>query len=425
MIFHHRIKLLHSAVKHFHKEFLKNKIVFSFVGILLVAVVVEIFFLGGVPTKSRDLDVLARATVAKCASSNYKPTCYDDEIPKLMEQISLEDAFQVTRIIQDDDSSYRYCHVLGHKLAARETAKDPDKWQDVIKRCPSGLCSNGCIHGAFQERFRKEVLTEAEIETLKPQFENVCENRSGFNPTGLEKASCYHALGHLFMYVTGADIHKSVALCKEMTIKPNNDYSQLCFDGSFMQIFQPLEPDDFALIAGKEVDKDHVKAFCDGYTGKQQGSCWSESWPLFREELYQPKNLIAHCSYLKGTEERKRCFNALLYVYTAQMGFDQDKVFGYCSVMPAQYSGNCFAQASSRLIETDYRNGESAVSLCEKGALYDKDNLCFKELIKYSTFNFHQGSEAFNSFCSVMPSPWKEKCFGANPQRSTSKQIAE
>ncbi|MEN9621829.1 MAG: hypothetical protein RLZZ67_263 [Candidatus Parcubacteria bacterium] len=425
MIFDHRVRHLHAAFKFLRKEFLKNKIVFSLVGVLLLAVVVELSLLGGSSIKSGDFTVLAHTTVTKCSSSKYKPTCYDDEIPKLMGQISMEDAFQVTRLIQDEDPSYRYCHVLGHKLAARETAVDPDKWQDVIKRCPSGLCSNGCIHGAFQERFRKEVLTDEEIEVLKPQFENVCENRSGFNPTGLEKASCYHALGHLFMYVTGADIRKSVSLCKEMTVKPENDYSQLCFDGSFMQIFQPLEPDDFALIVGKEVDKKHVKAFCDDYAGKQKGSCWSESWPLFREELYKPENLINHCNYLSEKQERGRCFNALLYVYTAQMGFNQDKVFDYCSAMPSKYSGNCFAQASSRLIETDYRNGPSAVALCEKGAMYDVDNLCFKELLKYSTFNFHQGSEAFKSFCAVMPVPWNEKCFSGNRQQSELKRTAE
>ena len=103
---------------------------------------------------ANSLDKYATGIVKKCSSASYKPTCYEKEVPMLMDSISMEEAFQVTRIIQDLDKSYQYCHVLGHELSARETAKDPGKWKDIIPRCPSGLCSNGCIHGAFQERFR-------------------------------------------------------------------------------------------------------------------------------------------------------------------------------------------------------------------------------------------------------------------------------
>lgn len=418
-------------MKHASKQ-AKRGIFAAVVAFLIIVIAFEaasLFKRPSVSVGEESLKDYAQRIVKACADSKYRPTCYDDEIPKLMEKLTMEDAFRVTRAVQDIDHGYQYCHVLGHKLSARETAKDPDQWQTVIQRCPSGLCSNGCIHGAFQERFRKESLTSEELAAFKPQFANVCEVRPGFSPTGLEQGSCYHALGHLFMYVTDADIDRSISLCKELTIKGTRDWSQLCFDGAFMQIYQPLEPDDFTLIEGKEVDRAHVKGFCDGYSGQEQGSCWSEAWPLFREELEKdPNELIRHCSYLPEGRERIRCFNALMYVLTAQMGFDDSRILPYCTALPAGYRGNCFAQAASRLIETDYRNSQHSADLCTKAQPYDKDNLCFKELLKYSTFNFRAGSDAFNAFCSAMPSPWKEKCLeGYVPpaEDMSSKRIAE
>jgi len=104
------------------------------------------------------LQKYADDVLAKCQSETYSPGCYDREIPKLMDYISMEDAFKVTSIVQGEDKTYTYCHVLGHKLAAREIDKDPSKWKEVVTRCPSGICSNGCIHGGFQEKFRSETF---------------------------------------------------------------------------------------------------------------------------------------------------------------------------------------------------------------------------------------------------------------------------
>ena len=105
-------------------------------------------------------EAAAETIIATCAQESYAPSCYDKEIPKLMDEgYSMEQAFAVTQVARKDPS-YQYCHVLGHYLAAKETQKDPENWKDVIARIPLGMCSNGAIHGAFQERFRAESLPE-------------------------------------------------------------------------------------------------------------------------------------------------------------------------------------------------------------------------------------------------------------------------
>jgi hypothetical protein len=360
--------------------------------------------------RSLNIEGLAMSIVSDCDGASYRPTCYEEKVPRLMDDISMEDAFKVTYVVQELDPTYKYCHVLGHKLSANETAKDPDMWQEVVQRCPPGVCSNGCIHGAFQERFRTETLTKEQIESYSPQFMSVCEKREGFNPTKLEQATCYHALGHLLMYVTSADIDQSLYFCDQYVGKPKSaSLGQICYDGAFMQIYQPLEPDDFALIEGKEIDKSEMKPFCDRFSGKARGSCWSEGWPLYKEEITKPNGVEKFCSYLPATE-RARCFESVVYVMISQLAFDTEKIENFCGTMNVSGRSPCFANAASRFIETDYRNAAAAVAICEISKKYEGEKNCYEELLKYSTYNFHPQSEAFRAYCSAMPEPWKSKC---------------
>ncbi|OGI62789.1 hypothetical protein A2818_00900 [Candidatus Nomurabacteria bacterium RIFCSPHIGHO2_01_FULL_40_12] len=343
---------------------------------------------------------------ASCRNENYRPACYDKEIPKLMDYISMEDAFKVTKLVQKQDAEYLYCHVLAHNLSAREVAKNPDDWKEVVSRCPSGMCSNGCIHGGFQERFRAESFTEEQIETLISDLKTLCEPREKWKPTGLEQGSCYHALGHLTMYLTSADINAALRICGRVSTR----FLQLCYDGAFMQIFQPLEPEDFALIVGKEVRKEKLKDFCSNYQGKQKSSCWSEGWPLYRVEILKPEGLAQYCS-LENTPEPERCVSSLLYVLTAQFHLDTLRVIDYCSQMPSVWQGRCFASAASRMIETDYSLAERAVSICNAATEAYRDG-CFGELLTFSTYNYHPKSEGFYKLCASLPENWKTKCLG-------------
>ena len=116
-------------------------------------------------SREGELTQYANVVLGECATESYRPACYDKKIPLLMDQesITMEEAFRVTALIQKQDSEYWYCHVLGHNLASKEAAKDPAMWAKVIPRCPAGQCSNGCLHGAFQERYRDEVLSDEKI----------------------------------------------------------------------------------------------------------------------------------------------------------------------------------------------------------------------------------------------------------------------
>ncbi len=355
----------------------------------------------------QSLKTQANRLITTCSRETYPPACYDREIPKLMDKgLSMEEAFEVARIIQEKTGDYYFCHVLGHNLSAKETAKDPSKWTDVIAQCPVGVCSNGCLHGAAQERYRDDVLSEEEIEAVLPELATTCTSGGSRDFTGLEEASCDHSLGHLAMYMTGADPIKATAICDVVAKK----YAVTCYEGVFMQIFQPLEPEDFGLV--KDIPATTIvsaKAYCDRFTGVQRTACHRESWPLYHLQIKEPAGLASFCTLVPDEESVNACYYGMFYVLTAQFHFDKERVSSFCSSLGDRKS-QCFANSASRFLETDYALIPDAVSLCEAAEKEGVGKRCFNELLYYSGFGFHKGSDAFNTLCHALPEPWRTRC---------------
>jgi hypothetical protein len=274
------------------------------------------------------------------------------------------------------------------------------------------VCSNGCILGAFQERFRAEFLDDQALDQVKHEFLNVCEPRDSWQPTGLEQGSCYHALGHLLMYATNANAQKASNLCDELVVKSRGrDFTRVCYDGVFMQIYQPLEPEDFALIAGKQPKKEDVASFCRNFSPEKQVSCMSESGPLFAEEVMTPGGFMNFCSAL-DEDYRGYCIDALQYVLVVQFQFDEARIAAFCEGLPQEVRNRCAANTASRFIETDWNNITRAVGWCERAASFGSRNACFDELVKFATFTFAKGSDQYFSLCRSLPDPWGRKCLG-------------
>lgn len=391
---------------------IRNLAMFTLFGVILVEVVY--IWIGGQRGLTHDQQIASavRHTVETCKEEVYHPACYDREIPKLMERFTMEDVFGITKSIQAMDPSYSYCHVLGHALSSRETKKDPSKWKEVITRCPSGVCSNGCVHGAFQERFRTDILSEAQIVEVKPQLADVCEPRGAWSPTGMEQATCYHAMGHLLMYITGANINRSLALCDELSGPKEGrqyDFHRVCYDGVFMQMYQPLEPEDIALVKGKQPTRQTVAAFCGQYNGEAKVSCVTESWPLFMTELENPKFTETFCGQLP-VGLRTRCYTGIFYILVVQNRFDLAKTRAYCDKLTRDAANICYASTASRLIETDWGNISKATDWCNGISSESGKQACFDELLVYASYNFHAGSSEFFALCNGLPDPWKTSC---------------
>lgn len=364
------------------------------------------------------LSALAQELITKCQSRGDDGVqgCYNEELPRLMDRgISMEQAFQVIRLIQAKDDRFWYCHVASHSLVAKEIDRDPSKWKDLVMRCPYDICSNGCIHGAFQERFKLDALTDQQIEQIFPDLSQVCEKNSNWDPTTHDQTSCYHGLGHTVMYLTGAMVGRSADLCRRLGEKDDGrTYVQTCTEGIFMQLYQPREPEDIALVKSIAPDKKSFKSFCDQWTSGIRDACYREGWILFQAEVQTPQGALSFCDYTTDPQFHFLCLDKIFQTFMVLHGFKDQEMKDFCQALPQENQPLCFTDAAYRLVTADKNLADRSIAICNYAMNNNVGDDCFARLTSTSTILYHQNSADFIDYCSKFPDRWRNKCLVRN-----------
>ncbi len=362
---------------------------------------------------SNTIEGYAEQMVTTCADAPFKPTCYEENVPTLVSDMPTEEIFNVVRAIRQMDPEYLYCHVLAHELGVYEVSLDPDNWLNVIAKGPTdGLCSNGYAHGALVARFNDEEFTEEEYKYALEDIAVACEKREGYNPTELTKAICYHGVGHVLIHMTLADIHRSLEGCEFVGLKDDGrDYRQLCIEGVYMQLFQPLEPEDYALadMLPYIPTKETLEAFCteNSNNDMQYGACWREAWPMFGNDVYTSDGMQALCSGLTEAQGKDLCFISAFTINGRHNLGDPEKMAAACNGLPLEYQGGCFSRGANAFPEEDPGLVPQAIDMCSRADAPVAQDECYGFLAQVASFNFHRTSPAFEELCSSLPERWE------------------
>ena len=372
------------------------------VALLLVIAAISMF-------SSRGVASGAVALVNACADSTNRTACYENTVSALYPTHSVADIFDIVREIRREDPSYQFCHVLAHKLGERVVAEDPEKWIDAIPLNPSdGLCSNGFIHGVVGGRFRSEVLDDKTIDTLVPEFGRACESRANWQPSDLDRAICYHGMGHLYDFITNADLSKALSLCSR-TVPA--EMRRVCVEGVFMQIYQPLEPDDYELIAQMPIKPatTTVRAFCSRFADPMaEGACLHESWPLFRENIMRG-DVQSFCSEQPDTTETDRCYEAVSSIIGRQTLGEQDHAIAACAGFPSHRRAECIAYSAQATLEENRLDAAAAIALCKRASGEDALT-CLNQLVDHALFIFGNDDRSYSRFCLTLPAELRTQC---------------
>ncbi len=375
---------------------------------------------------ANSIDATARSIVADCADSGADHSaCYEAEVPNLYPKLSVPEIFDVVREIRVLDPSYQFCHTLGHKIGNRVVAEDPSKWLDDIPLNPSdGLCSNGFIHGVFEGRFGSDTLSDATIQQFMPQFQEACQPHDGWDPSELDQAICYHGMGHLADYITNADLTKSLNFCTQVAPAA---FQRVCYEGVFMEIFQLLEPDDYALFAQLPVKptKANIRQFCAAYSGNPEweGSCLEESWPLFENEIVNGTGIKSFCSGQPDATETNQCYVSMSSIIGRMTLGQSAKTVAACDNFPAEQQENCFSFSAQAYLEEDLADGKTAIDLCEK-ADPSIASQCLWNLADKAQFTFGDKSQRA-SFCALLPDDLQTVCEGPPQNEPADIQYSE
>lgn len=378
-------------------------------GVTLVVGVVVMFSLSFLGSETARAD--AQSIVETCKQEADSAACYEREISGLYPARLLREAFEVIREIRRSDISYQFCHVAAHKLGEEAVAEDPTKWIDLIPlNPPDGLCSNGFIHGIIVGRFRNDTLDIPTLEKTIPDFARACEPRSDWSPSSLDQAICYHGMGHLFMFITSADIRRSLDVCARITKSPTGNFERVCREGVFMQIYQPLEPDDFALIEllPEKPTQENYRRLCAAYKDNEdEGACLREAWPLFEKEIR--KGAVApFCVGQPDADEEFRCFESTLTIIGRGSLGNEAGASAVCMAVPERQRALCYTLVAQAFLEEDRTTGARALAFCAR-AEDTVAEACLSTLVSRARFIFGDTEERAR-FCEEVPEEHRSAC---------------
>jgi hypothetical protein len=360
---------------------------------------------------SSSTDSIARQIVSSCEKSGADHAeCYEAKVPELYPRLSVEHIFDVVRTIRQTDRTYQFCHVLAHKIGERVVSEDPNGWVEAISLNPfDGLCSNGYIHGIVGGRFRSEVLDTTTMEKFMPDFIRACEPRNDWDPSSLSRAICYHGMGHLADYITNADLPKALDFCSQVAPE---EYRRVCIQGVFMQIYQPLEPDDFALIAQMKVSptKKTVRTFCAAFKHPiDVGSCLEESWPLFQDSIFDGTGAASFCSGQPNATETDQCYVSISSIIGRTSLGQPQKTAAACDNFSPDRREVCYSFSASAVLEEDLSDAAPAIALCQRAGEPIASE-CLSDLLNHSNFTFGNNTAAFGRFCDALPEYLRSEC---------------
>jgi hypothetical protein len=368
-------------------------------------------------TQSLSPDGLAKeahSLVATCSKESGRDhqRCYEDEVPKLVKDQSLAEIFEIIRLIRHEDTSYQFCHELAHRLGEQAVAEDPDAWLNLIPENPDdGLCSNGFVHGIIAGRFRTDVLDDKTLKGLIPDFARACEARDNWTPTDLDRNICYHGMGHLFVMITTANLPRALEICSETTTK-HPEFERLCVEGVFMQIYQPLEPEDYALIEELPVklSRDTVPAYCASFKNPEYvGACLRESLALSWEKIFDGLWVSQFCAVQPNKEESKRCFESAFSLLGRMSLAKPEQALKTCRESSEDQKDMCYSYAARTILEEDRTAADRAANFCaevpegNRTACYDFLSYTARSILGTRT-------DRIQKLCNAMPETSKTTC---------------
>ncbi|MEK7083420.1 MAG: hypothetical protein AAB972_04560, partial [Patescibacteria group bacterium] len=107
---------------------------------------------------------------------------------------------------------------------------------------------------------------------------------------------------------------------------------------------------------------------------------------------------------------RERCYNGMFFIMASQFQLNTEKIIGFCREIPLPERNRCFANGAGRIIETDEKLVAQALAICAAAVDTGAGDECYDELVMYSKFNFHAGSDAQRQLCDGLPQKWQTNC---------------
>ena len=283
----------------------------------------------------------------------YKNTTLDND-PKYAIRTLEEESLK-------DERVYALCHDILHEIGRTAYVKY-GSFSGATK-FQSDFCNSGYIHGVFETYFES---VEDPLTGLKEQ----CLEYASATGRAFDLWQCYHGSGHGFMYFTGGDLDKSLALCEEGF---GETLGVHCQNGAFMEIFN-LE------ILAKEKD------------------------------FVNPDDPFIVCSERKSKNE---CYPyiAVYFYHTQKVPFPD--IFEKCSKAEFGYRDLCVFGIGSEAMKRNMSNPDAVAALCENARLKKDAESCISGAATMVMLNGGGSDSVGLNFCEKVSTERQDVCRGS------------
>lgn len=378
-----------------------------FLAIITVFLIAAIFVIK--PPGSLNQEALAKeaAKIVNICQKEPKQwrTCYGSQFATLVTSRDFDTALTTLHLVQDMDGKTRDCHLIAHRMASAQVAKNPSLWQEFLGQVTASECIGGFIHGAIETHRRDNPSFVVNEQTI-PQ---VCELTTKNQGTGY----CVHMFGHILLVETQHDIPQAIDICAKLGEKVQFN----CYTGSFMENITRDNLVDHGLAEHVPYNEESAKnqeKVCNQFTGEKAKACWQEITHYYTHLAdHDPKRLYEEfCSRADSEPSQDACFLHGVTFIAGKPDLDEDiDMDNLCNPFSGEdqkRAVRCINTIIFVLTNSSPKFAETVIHLCSKGLSQDNQKGCFKSLGQ--RLSKLVSSDEMHSLCTPVPDEYRNFC---------------
>jgi hypothetical protein len=311
-----------------------------------------------------DASRLIRRAMAACLQDGGENTCYKDAAKQFFDRYGLKETLTLLARTEDAPEVYARCHEVTHYLSRHEFER-VGSIPGVYAQCDS-TCHGGCYHGAIEASL-SQVRDRTAEDALEEQFPRICGSPDDYAQP-LVYNECFHGLGHAAMFVTAADLPRSLRLCDTLA---SDDARERCYSGVFME------------NSSSSTNLDHPSAY------------------VRADDPYFPCNWV---------EERYKriCYRYQSSHFSLITRHDWDNIAALCAGVPEPYRVECFRTVGTNQVGFT-RDMQTWKNTCERmPGPYQA--ICVEGVVSSLTYRFVGDVQRVEAFCTLVRSDLQRPC---------------
>ena len=391
---------------------IKIKIIVLLFAAVLAFATVAFFKINKQPVKLLDFAAEAKNLQEQCAQDAQKQNCYRQKFSKLALENGFEFASQTLKELQLLDSQPRQCHGLAHIISIAAVKRDPNSWQQLIKKADISMegCAGGFLHGIVEGHLAFDSSFTINAQSLT----QTC----GSLPK-LTSTACAHGFGHMLIFQTEDDIEKAAAVCGQV-----GPLAFECYNGMFMEnAFKDMLFEHGLITNHPNPTKDaqsfaQVKKQCENFKNNLEASeaCWSNLGHIIAEYYqYDQKQVYSACQKAPHKAQARLCyFRAISSLVISEKFSPTAEKLSLCTPYAEDLKAysKCARYVAATLIYHSTTYAQKTADYC-LGLLYEAQEGCFKAV----GFMLSQRLDAKNlqTACENFPKNYLHLCLTPKP----------